>query len=347
MDITELLALGLQQQASDWHLCSGEVPMVRVHGHMRRLPGPVLDSNTLSNLLRPLMGTEQHQHCQAGLEVDWAQNIADLGRFRVHVFQQHTGLSATLRAISSHIRSLEELHAPPILAELALKPQGLILVTGPTGSGKSTTLAAMINHLNEQRASHIVTIEDPIEFIHPSKRSLVTQRELGTHTTSFAQALRAALRQDPDAILIGELRDLETIRWAITAAETGHLVFATLHTASAAQSIDRMVDVFPAGERSMVRTLIAEVLTAVVAQTLCSTRDQQSRMAAYEIMLGTPAMRHLIREHKTAQMYSLMQMSRQQGMQTLDQSLFEGVQKQRISLHEARQQAKIPDNFPA
>jgi len=293
-----------------------------------------------------IMNDAQRKHYEAFLEIDFSFEIEGLARFRVNAFNQQRGCGAVFRTIPSKILTLEQLNCPKIFADLAMKPRGLVLVTGPTGSGKSTTLAAMVNYLNENEFGHILTVEDPIEFVHESKKCLVNQREVGPHTQSFAAALRSALREDPDCILVGEMRDLETIRLAMTAAETGHLVFGTLHTSSAAKTIDRIIDVFPAEEKEMVRAMLSESLQAVISQTLCKTKDGQGRVAAHEIMLGTSAIRNLIREAKVAQMYSSIQTGNSVGMQTLDQNLTDLVRRNIITPSEARSKAKIPENFP-
>jgi twitching motility protein PilT len=297
-------------------------------------------------MIYDIMNDGQRKAYEENLECDFSFAIPGLARFRVNAFNQDRGAAAVLRTIPSKILSLEQLNAPKIFADLALKPRGLVLVTGPTGSGKSTTLAAMVNHVNENEYAHILTIEDPIEFVHESRKCLINQREVGPHTHSFSAALRSALREDPDVVLVGELRDLETIRLALSAAETGHLVFGTLHTSSAAKTIDRIIDVFPGDEKEMVRAMLSESLQAVISQTLLKTRDGNGRIAAHEIMLGTPAIRNLIREGKVAQMYSAIQTGANLGMQTLDSNLADLVRRNVISSASARAAAKMPENFP-
>src|SRR5450830_102074 len=345
MDIPGLLAFSVKNHASDLHLSTGLPPMLRIHGDMRRINLPALQTDDLGNMLDTIMTPAQAETWQRDLECDFAIDIAGLARFRINAFHQARGAAAVIRTIPQAIPTLTELGAPPILSDLALRRQGLVLVTGPTGSGKSTTLAAMIRHINTHRPAHVLTIEDPIEFVHTSDKSLINQRAVGAHTRTFANALRSALREDPDVILVGELRDLDTIRLALTAAETGHLVLATLHTSSAAKSIDRIVDVFPGEEKEMVRSMLSESLSAVVSQVLLKTRAGDSRIAAHEIMLGTPAIRNLIREGKVAQMTSVMQTSAAAGMQTLDHCLAELLRKELITPETARATARNPDQF--
>ncbi|CAJ0848527.1 type IV pilus twitching motility protein PilT [Ralstonia flatus] len=345
MDIAQLLAFSAKNKASDLHLSAGLPPMIRIHGDMRRINVPPLTHQDVHSMVYDIMSDGQRKVYEENLEVDFSFEIPGLSRFRVNAFNQNRGASAVFRTIPSKVLSLDDLKAPAVFADLAMKPRGLVLVTGPTGSGKSTTLAAMVNHRNENDMGHILTVEDPIEFVHESKKSLINQRELGPHTHSFANALKSALREDPDVVLVGELRDLETIRLALTAAETGHLVFGTLHTSSAAKTIDRVVDVFPSDEKEMVRTMLSESLEAVISQTLLKTRDGSGRIAAHEIMIATPAIRHLIRENKISQMYSMMQTSSGMGMQTLDQCLSELIKRSAINYADARAIAKNPDAF--
>ena len=312
MDITQLLAFSVKNKASDLHLSANLPPMIRVHGDVRRINVEPLDHKQVHAMVYDIMNDTQRKNYEEFLEIDFSFEIDGLARFRVNAFNHNRGAGAVFRTIPSKILTLEQLNAPKIFADLALKPRGMVLVTGPTGSGKF----------------------------------LVNQREVGPHTLSFAAALKSALREDPDAILVGEMRDLETIRLAMTAAETGHLVFGTLHTSSAAKTIDRIIDVFPAEEKEMVRAMLSESLQAVISQTLCKTKDGQGRVAAHEIMLGTSAIRNLIREAKVAQMYSSIQTGNSLGMQTLDQNLTDLVKRNIISPAEARSKAKIPENFP-
>ena len=345
MDISELLAFSVKNTASDLHLSSGLPPMLRVHGDIRRINLPAMEHKDVHSLVYDIMSDAQRKIFEENLEVDFSFEIPNLARFRVNAFNQERGAAAVFRTIPSRVLSLEDLATPKIFAELALKPRGLVLVTGPTGSGKSTTLAAMVNHANENIMGHILTVEDPIEFVHESKKCLINQRELGEQTLSFANALRSALREDPDIILIGEMRDLETIRLALTAAETGHLVFGTLHTSSAAKTIDRIVDVFPAAEKDMTRSMLSESLVAVISQSLLKRKDGSGRIAAHEIMIGNSAIRNLIRENKIAQMYSVIQTSLGQGMQTLDQNLQELVKRNLIAPGEAKLAARQGEMF--
>jgi len=345
MDISELLAFSVKNKASDLHLSAGLPPMIRVHGDVRRINLPPLEHKDVHGMIYDIMNDSQRKQYDENLECDFSFDLPGLARFRVNAFNQDRGAAAVLRTIPSRVLSLEELQCPRQFADFSSKPRGLVLVTGPTGSGKSTTLAAMVDHVNNNLYGHVLTIEDPIEFVHESRKCVINQREVGPHTLSFANALRSALREDPDVILVGELRDLETIRLAMTAAETGHLVFGTLHTSSAAKTIDRIVDVFPAAEKEMVRAMLSESVVAVISQTLMKIKDGSGRVAAHEIMVGTPAIRNLIRENKVAQMYSMIQTGSQFGMQTLDQNLLDLVRRNVVSLGEARQYAKSPDAF--
>src|SRR6201987_249051 len=342
MDITQLLAFGAEQGASDCHLSAGEPPLIRIDGDLKKLDHPPLSKEDVHTLVYDIMNDAQRKSFEETHECDFSFELGQVARFRVNVFLQRKGEGAVFRTIPTKILTLEELGMPPILKQMCEKEKGLILVTGPTGSGRSTTLAAMIDYLNNTFEGHILTVEDPIEFVHQSKKCLVNQRELGPHTHSFANALRAALREDPDIILVGEMRDLETIRLALSAAETGHLVFGTLHTSSAAKTIDRIVDVFPGEEKDMVRSMLSESLRAVISQTLLK-KNGGGRIAAHEIMIGTPAIRNLIREGKIAQMYSSIQTGGAQGMQTLAHCLAELVAKGVVSKEEARYKAQNKD----
>ena len=345
MDITELLAFGVKNKASDLHLSAGLPPMIRVHGDIRKINLPAMLHTEVHAMIYDIMNDEQRKTYEENKEIDFSFEIPGLARFRVNAFIHQRGAGAVMRTIPSKILSLADLKAPKIFESIADYPRGLVLVTGPTGSGKSTTLAAMVNHRNEHEMGHILTVEDPIEFVHESKKCLVNQREVGAHTLSFQNALRSALREDPDIILVGEMRDLETIRLAMSAAETGHLVFGTLHTSSAAKTIDRIIDVFPADEKEMVRAMLSESLRAVISQTLLKTKDGTGRVAAHEIMICTPAIRNLIREAKVPQMYSSIQTGGALGMQTLDQCLQDLVKRNVVSSSEARTKAANKDTF--
>ena len=344
VDIAQLLAFSVKNNASDLHLSAGVPPMIRVDGDVKRVNMPALTHKDVHSMIYDIMNDKQRKDFEEFLETDFSFEIPKLARFRVNAFNQSRGAGAVFRTIPSDILTLEDLQAPIIFKDISMYPRGIVLVTGPTGSGKSTTLAAMIHYVNENKPDHILTIEDPIEFVHESKRSLINQREVNRDTLGFSEALRSALREDPDVILVGEMRDLETIRLALTAAETGHLVFGTLHTSSAAKTIDRVVDVFPAQEKEMVRSMLSESLRAVISQTLMK-RTGGGRVAAHEIMIGTPAIRNLIREGKIAQMYSAIQTGQGQGMQTLDQNLQELMVKGLISKEEARFKAVNKENF--
>jgi twitching motility protein PilT len=344
MDIGELLAFGVKNGCSDMHLSAGLPPMIRVDGDVRRINVPSMDHTEVHDLVYDIMDDKQRKESEEFLECDFSFEIPGLARFRVNAFNQQRGSGAVFRTIPSEILSLEDLNAPNIFKEISEIPRGVVLVTGPTGSGKSTTLAAMVNHKNETEYGHILTIEDPIEFVHQSKKCLINQREVHRDTLGFNEALRSALREDPDTILVGEMRDLETIRLALTAAETGHLVFGTLHTSSAAKTVDRVVDVFPAEEKDMVRAMLSESLRAVISQTLLK-KNGGGRIAAHEIMMGTPAIRNLIRENKIAQMYSAIQTGQQFGMQTLDQCLGQMIKNGSVSRSEAQSKAMNKDSL--
>ncbi|MCL2076245.1 MAG: type IV pilus twitching motility protein PilT [Betaproteobacteria bacterium] len=347
MDITELLAFGVKNGASDLHLSAGLPPMIRVHGDIRKFNLPPLEHTDVHSMVYDIMNDSQRKTYEETLECDFSFEIPNLARFRVNAFVQDRGSGVAFRTIPAKVQTMDELGFPQVFKEICEFPRGIVLVTGPTGSGKSTTLAAMIDYINDYAFSHILTIEDPIEFVHQPKKCLINQRQVGPHTLSFANALRAAMREDPDIILVGELRDLETIRLALTAAETGHLVFATLHTSSAAKTVDRVIDVFPGAEKEMVRGMLSESLRAVIAQILLKNKDGSGRVPAFEVMIGTPAIRNLIREDKVAQMYSAIQTGQARGMMTLDQSLIDLVRRNMVSITDAKARAANKDSFPA
>ena len=344
MDITELLAFSAKNGASDLHLSAGLPPMIRVDGEIRRINLPAMEHKEVNRLVYDIMSDRQRRDYEEFLETDFSFEVPGIARFRVNAFTQNRGAGAVFRTIPSKVLTMDDLGMGQVFKDICEYPRGIVLVTGPTGSGKSTTLAAMIDYINERRFDHILTIEDPIEFVHQSKKCLVNQREVHRDTHGFNEALRSALREDPDIILVGELRDLETIRLALTAAETGHLVFGTLHTTSAAKTIDRVIDVFPAEEKSMVRAMLSESLQAVISQTLLK-KTAGGRIAAHEIMIGIPAIRNLIRENKIAQMYSAIQTGAGYGMVTLDQTLKSLVMKGLITVQVARTVANQPDSF--
>lgn len=344
MDITELLAFSFKQGASDLHLSAGLPPIIRMDGDVRRINLPPMDQKKIHGLVYDIMNDKQRKDFEEHLETDFSFEVPGVARFRVNAFNHNRGTGAVFRTVPSSVLTMDDLSMGQVFKTIADKPRGLVLVTGQTGSGKSTTLAAMLDYINDTQYQHILTIEDPIEFIHTPKKCLINQREVHRDTHSFSNALRSALREDPDIILVGEMRDLETIRLAMTAAETGHLVFGTLHTTSAAKTIDRIVDVFPAGEKSMVRSMLSESLQAVISQTLLK-KIGGGRVAAHEIMLGTAGIRNLIREDKVAQMYSAIQTGGGLGMQTLDQCLMNLIKKGLISRDVAREKAKDQDTF--
>lgn len=344
MDITELLAFSVKNGASDLHLSAGLPPMIRVDGEVKRINLPAMEHKEVHRLIYDIMNDKQRRDYEELLETDFSFEVPGVARFRVNAFNQNRGAGAVFRTIPSKVLTMEQLGLGQVFKEICEFPRGIVLVTGPTGSGKSTTLAAMMDYINDNRYDHILTVEDPIEFVHQSKKCLVNQREVHRDTHGFSEALRSALREDPDIILVGEMRDLETIRLALTAAETGHLVFGTLHTTSAAKTVDRIIDVFPAEEKDMVRAMLSESLQAVISQALLK-RNGGGRVAAHEIMIGTPAIRNLIRENKVAQMYSAIQTGAAQGMVTLDQSLKDLIKKGMITTTVARTLAKSPESF--
>ena len=345
MDITELLAFSAKQGASDLHLSAGLPPMIRVDGDVRRINLPALDHKEVHSLVYDIMNDKQRKDYEEYLETDFSFEVPGVARFRVNAFNQNRGAGAVFRTIPSKVLTMDKLGMGQVFRDLSSLGRGICLVTGPTGSGKSTTLAAMIDYINDTKHDHILTIEDPIEFVHEPKKSLINQREVHRDTLGFNEALRSALREDPDVILVGEMRDLETIRLALTAAETGHMVFGTLHTTSAAKTIDRIIDVFPAEEKGMVRSMLSESLQGVISQALLK-RIGGGRVASHEIMIGTPAIRNLIREDKVAQMYSAIQTGAAYGMVTMDQSLKNLLARGLITPEAAREKAKVPDNFP-
>jgi len=344
MDITQLLAFGVEQGASDCHLSAGEPPMIRIHGDLKKLDHAPLTKEEAHALVYDIMNDAQRKAFEETHECDFSFEMGTVARFRVNVFMQRKGEGAVFRTIPTKILTLEQLEMPAILKQLCEKEKGLILVTGPTGSGKSTTLAGMVDYLNETFEGHILTVEDPIEFVHQSKKCLVNQRELGPHTNSFANALHAALREDPDVILVGEMRDLETIQLALTAAETGHIVFGTLHTSSAPKTVDRIIDVFPPNQQAQIRAQFAESIEAVLTQTLLKKKGG-GRVAALEIMTGTTAVRNLVREGKIHQIPGTMQVSQKDGMQTMDMALQNLVSRGLVSKEEAQSKSTNPNLF--
>lgn len=347
MDINELLIFTRKNNASDLHLISNNPPALRIHGDMVPMRVAPIPHDQVLSMLYAVMNEKQRAEYEQNMEIDFAINLGKEGRFRVNAYTTVNGPAAVFRDIPNNIKSIKELKLPEVLERVSLLSKGLVLVTGPTGSGKSTTLAAMVNHVNENRSKHILTIEDPIEFIHQSKRSVINQREIGAHTKSFARALKSALREDPDVILVGELRDLETISLALTAAETGHLVFATLHTSSASKTIDRIIDVFPEGDKDMARTMLAGSLEAVITQLLLKHIDGNKRIAVHEVMIANSAVRNLIRDNKIPQISSIMQVNTKAGMKVMKESVFKLLDEGIISKIEARSALNYNDSDDA
>jgi twitching motility protein PilT len=344
-DFAEVLLQVMERSASDLHLTAGSPPMIRQHGKLHPLDYPKLTPQTTREVIYSILTNDQRQRLETDWQIDLAYSIPGKARFRVNAYFQRASLSAALRLIPSEMPNLRDLGLPPVLQDFTKKPRGFVLVTGPTGSGKSTTLAAMLDVINESRQEHILTIEDPIEFLHRHKRCIVNQRELGGDAKSFALGLKAALREDPDVILVGEMRDLETISTALTAAETGHLVFATLHTQDTAQTVDRVVDVFPPGQQQQVRVQLSVALQGIVTQQLLPRADGHGRVAATEVLVPTAAVRNLIREGKTHQIYSALQTGGQSGMQTMDTSLAQLVREQQITRELAESRSSSPEEL--
>ena len=345
MDINKLLSYSLESGASDLHLSSGSIPMVRINGVMKPLNMSSSTNDDMKSIMPQVMNEDQIESFHENKEIDFSSRLEGKGRFRVNFFHQIRGLAAVFRAIPEIPKGFDELSLPPVLENLSMLDRGLVLLTGPTGSGKSTTLAAMVDHINQNRECHIITVEDPVEYFHSSNQCMINQRELGASTHSFTNALRSALREDPDVILVGEMRDLETISLALTAAETGHLVLSTLHTSSAVKAVDRIIDIFPSSQKGQIRSMMSESLEAVIAQKLLQTKDKKTRIPALEIMIATTAIRNLIREDRIYQIPSVMQAGGVEGMQTLDQDLQRLVSQGKIQRSAAAHIAENPKLF--